>query len=620
MRLKNGRNITVGFIALGLAFSCAQNPTLSEKEASPSAAEPSSRRVAALFGGKNGRLESGPVTFLDQNWNQEDRETFYFTPQGSHVIPVRFAQELKAESGKLFFSSEQLKKYGYIPQKADPDTNPMGLPVGFTIDGFMGYGGLVKNPREVGERWVGINCAACHTSNLQYKGNTIRIDGGQSLSDFQRFMTDMDRAVFSVAENPTSLQQFVAAVAKKMSPPADPAQIAQDYKKFVAERKTWQRFNHSNHVYGGGRNDAFGVIFNQVLARDLGIPANAREPDAPVSYPVIWDAPQHDWVQWNGLASNDPNIGGAMSRNLGQVLGVFGSMDFSEQTEQLGGYCSSARRTGLDTLEKKVTKLWSPKWPAKLLGKIESDRADLGSRIYKKNCVSCHALIQHDDPNRVIKAKLVNMAEVGTDARMNLNAGNRTALTGSLIGRRTRLQVGRPLEREEPAVYVLKHAVASALAGSISPNTCVDSIEIENLSLAYRWSRVARKAIFETPMPAGDDLQTKKERESALLAALSRYKARPLNGVWASAPFLHNGSVRSLYQLLLPPRERERQFSMGCEEFDPSEVGFNCDKGNDPRATSIDLSIEGNRNTGHEYGTELSHEDRMNLIEYIKTL
>lgn len=53
---------------------------------------------------------------------------------------------------------------------------------------------------------------------------------------------------------------------------------------------------------GHARLDAFGNIFNEVLVVGLNEKANARPPDAPVSYPFLWDTPQHDKVQWNGSA------------------------------------------------------------------------------------------------------------------------------------------------------------------------------------------------------------------------------------------------------------------------------------------------------------------------------
>jgi hypothetical protein len=108
---------------------------------------------------------------------------------------------------------------------------------------------------------------------------------------------------------------------------------------------------------------------------------------------------------------------------------------------------------------------------------------------------------------------------------------------------------------------------------------------------------------------------------------MSTYKARPLNGIWATAPFLHNGSVPNLYQLLLPEDQRMKTFLVGSNEFDPRQVGFRTDQG-----VKFNTALKGNLNTGHsgpgftqtrkEDGTyrDYTDQERWALIEYMKTL
>ncbi|MBV8870242.1 MAG: hypothetical protein JOY65_12630 [Acetobacteraceae bacterium] len=97
------------------------------------------------------------------------------------------------------------------------------------------------------------------------------------------------------------------------------------------------------------------------------------------------------------------------------------------------------------------------------------------------------------------------------------------------------------------------------------------------------------------------------------------YRARPLNGLWATPPYLHNGSVPSLYELLLPTAQRTRVFYVGAWEFDPEKVGLVVGSPF-PGAFTFDTRLPGNSNAGHEYGTDLSDSDRWALIEYLKTL
>ena len=122
----------------------------------------------------------------------------------------------------------------------------------------------------------------------------------------------------------------------------------------------------------------------------------------------------------------------------------------------------------------------------------------------------------------------------------------------------------------------------------------------------------------------------------------THYRVRPLNGVWATAPYLHNGSVPSLYWMLKPAAERPKQFCMGTRDFDPQQVGFRVEAGEKPACrhgetlfsavNSKGMPITGNSNLGHSLegtpgpgkpgviGRLLTDDERYDLIEYLKTL
>jgi hypothetical protein len=116
---------------------------------------------------------------------------------------------------------------------------------------------------------------------------------------------------------------------------------------------------------------------------------------------------------------------------------------------------------------------------------------------------------------------------------------------------------------------------------------------------------------------------------------LPQYKPRPLAGIWATGPFLHNGAVPTIYQLLLPADRRDQKFFVGTRDFDPVNLGLSTQ----PPVKSgfwLDTSITGNSNVGHEFrkgyvewkpgsppqygviGPELSEEERRDLLEYLK--
>jgi hypothetical protein len=102
------------------------------------------------------------------------------------------------------------------------------------------------------------------------------------------------------------------------------------------------------------------------------------------------------------------------------------------------------------------------------------------------------------------------------------------------------------------------------------------------------------------------------------------YANMPLDGIWLRAPYLHNGSVPTLRDLLNRSEERPKVFYRGYDVFDWSKVGFVSDvPGEDGRSFfRFDTQVKGNSNLGHEgeaYGTSLSDEQKDAIVEYMKT-
>ena len=102
------------------------------------------------------------------------------------------------------------------------------------------------------------------------------------------------------------------------------------------------------------------------------------------------------------------------------------------------------------------------------------------------------------------------------------------------------------------------------------------------------------------------------------------YKARQLNGIWTSAPYLHNGSVPSLWDLLTPEEQRPTLFYTGSRQLDTRKVGYQStiiEGAPLPAATTLfDTSLYGNSNAGHNFGTTLTAIEKWALIEYLKSL
>jgi len=99
------------------------------------------------------------------------------------------------------------------------------------------------------------------------------------------------------------------------------------------------------------------------------------------------------------------------------------------------------------------------------------------------------------------------------------------------------------------------------------------------------------------------------------IRATGKYWAASLAGVWARSPYLHNGSVRTMQELLAPPSGRAKSFHRGSRAYDAERLGY-ADEG----PYVLDTTSPGNANGGHDYGTDLSAQQKRDLIEFLKTL
>ena len=111
------------------------------------------------------------------------------------------------------------------------------------------------------------------------------------------------------------------------------------------------------------------------------------------------------------------------------------------------------------------------------------------------------------------------------------------------------------------------------------------------------------------------------ERKGLVEETLGGYNAPFLDGIWLRAPYLHNGSVPTLHDLLKPVAERPTVFWRGYDLYDPVEVGFVSQGPEAQRiGTRLDVNSKSGGNQGHEFGTGLSAKDKGSLLEYLKTL
>src|SRR5262245_47097434 len=232
--------------------------------------------------------------------------------------------------------------------------------------------------------------------------------------------------------------------------------------------------------------------------------------------------------------------------------------------------------------------LMSPQWPEGILGAIDKGKASRGAEVYRQQCSGCHAIIdrgQHAAAGTAaggdhrIAVTIIPLDKINTDPRQAATFANRT-VDLSKIG-------GPP-------------SLSSFQAGQAVTEKIVTQWIAESDDNAKRAQEVNQGRPNE-------------------FRGLLQYRARPLNGIWATAPYLHNGSVANLRELLTPPAHRSKVIYMGNWDFDPMNVGYEA-RSPFVGATVLDTRLPGNSNTGHEFGTTLGEEDRQALIEYLKSL
>jgi len=130
---------------------------------------------------------------------------------------------------------------------------------------------------------------------------------------------------------------------------------------------------------------------------------------------------------------------------------------------------------------------------------------------------------------------------------------------------------------------------------------------------------------LDTWTQAGADAANAKVKSMGIdripMVKTNGYVGEPLDGLWLRAPYLHNGSVPNLRDLLEPQAKRTRVFYRGYDVYDPKNVGFiSQGEASQREGWRFDTAVRGNGNQGHRYGTDLSAFKKAALLEYLKTL
>jgi Cytochrome c len=513
----------------------------------------------------------------DQGWDYGTAQAWYHVDQGTAFFPYEWFVALEQASGQERFAAPgHMQRFGFLSNPPHEAYNPDGLPIGFSRTELR----LDKGAFQCWQgNWVGLTCAACHTSQVNYHGTSLLIDGGPAHNDIETFRANLAGAFAANANDPEKAQRFVGRILAQQSDlsPADVQAGLQCFGRASVARARFEQealaaADEPPSAAGPARLDALGRGGNFLFAESTGTIENYKTTTAPVSFPALWDTPYFDWVLYNN------SVRQPLARSVVEALGVGAPMDLS--TLNAPELRHNVQMDNLVDIQLWLQDLKSPKWPEPVLGDIDQDLADRGAEVYAANCASCHQVIDRDAhdatcPSRTeVVIPSYPIEAVGTDPRQAVNFATREITLG---------------QQKQPLGAWVK-LITDKVVGQYTADP----------------KNAARAELVNCDL--GNDFQV-----------IEEYRARPLNGIWATAPYLHNGSVPDMVELLKGAAERPATFYVGNWEFDPDRLGFEWQS---PflGAFEYDTSITGNSNAGHEHGTELSEADKRAVIEYLKTL
>lgn len=549
----------------------------------------------------------------------DERQQYYHLTEGGEMYPIAWLlaleQPVTEPGGAVTYRPflENVERFGFIP---DPpgQYNPYGLPVGVT----MGYSKIS------GLQMMGFNCTACHNGELHYNGRAFRVDGGPSLVFINNFVKSMVEETTKTAENRARLARFLdrwrrvklvpipdfPVVEKEYEPPPqgepdevgsrviDALRMMYTNRAFMAQKiqglkavSIVKQAAPLGTADGYGRNDAFGVGRNELFGAyesagfEKGV--NAIPPDAPVSFPHLWGMKHTSWYQW-GINTNS-----VIQRNIGQALGVGGTFD------PKNGYASTVRLDHLYAMETLQYKLTSPQWPEELFGPIDRAKAARGKAIFDRTCALCHE--RYEKTGDLNEYQVFPLDVVGTDPSVAVNF-ERMVMTAGPKG-------------DEPKVFgtAAFEIVEKVKAAYYEEHKIPPDVQAQ-------WEQRAQrpKPEYRTPLRDFDKYQDTRNR--------GIYRAKTLKGIWATAPYLHNGSVPTIFDLLKSGEQRPKTFRMGTREYDPVKLGYVTDGDRFLTPPSMqpfvfDTHLNGNWNTGHDWWfyPELKDTERYEIIEFLKT-
>ena len=589
--------------------------------------------------------QAAGLVYAEQGWGSDPeadpRQTYYYTAQGAGLKDLRYSWFVHLErplSKRRLAEPEFMRRYGFVVD-APSSRNPDGLPVGFSK----------HFDRDLNEEMLDLTCAACHTGQLHItrdgRTTAVRIDGGSAIhaftdSNLGHFVPTLMSSIASTAFNPLKFRRF----AQKVLGDHDLGASLTLHRQMLGVlgqlgamgvTEKWHKLVPTEEGYG--RTDALARISNTVFGDHLGA-QNYQVANAPVNYPPVWNIWKFDWVQYNASVSQP------MARNIGESMGTGAKYTLMNRYGQPlpvdARFSSTAMLDNLHTIELTLRTLQPPAWNEQVMGAIDWPKAEEGKRLFNEYCVGCHGphiappeikalnspLKTADEPEWLMRTVCVD--DIGTDPNTAMNFDKatvdirKTGLTQADLQRVAR-RTAEIWNTRQAAAWNAR--IAALSAGPQSPEAAREIADLRQrlanqgtdleralaaidparlkvgAALSYLGTMIRDNAYADARYTAAEQADRDGFGILDMPQVLPAYKPRPLAGIWASPPFLHNGSVPTIYDLLSPVEERPATFRVGSREFDTAKLGLAAV--GEPYWL-LDTSKDGNSNKGHEFSRE----------------
>ena len=625
-------------------------------------------RLAFLLAVVAGCLTGASAAPLDpRTMSPEDMAEFCHLSEGADVYPFDWMVALKsvASKRKSTFLAGLDQRYGLIasPAQGQHLVPWVGLTAAWssahpTRAEALGSDVLVRSRDEDGKKsikMVGTNCALRHSAEVTFGGQRAFLPGAPAIANVRGFFRDLGQSTLATLADRGALEEFLEAqgVADARQKSAELngfflkrlgedtghlplidiskfaflARISAKHTLIVAKFFDDQdRLHKGQHAIaetlekllrvtygftdtddigelkprmeflarlftgnapgvhetesGFGRTDAFGRISNMVLRGDKQI-----DYTAPVSFPWMWGMRHVAEMHY------DANTNSILARNIGQSLGL-GSILLDDKGK------STTNLHHLARLEELAYRVTVPDWRTTFAGNasmnVDESLAERGKPIFEKHCAGCHTAVAHVGPqSNLLEYKLFRPEVLKTDPNYVQNIV--TPVPSGPMGQ---------------AMIALTLSVKDAYYARYS-------VPADDQA---RWEDKARRGqdFFRDTFLGFTGASALGNDYGDIKPGLG-HRARHLSGVWATAPYLHNGSVPSIAALLkLEPRPDK--FTVRSHEYDPKVLGYVSTLAGAQAGDVYDTSLQGNSNQGHDFATDLSPEDKQAILEYLKVL